>query len=370
MTKLQNRWWRDNPLSGTRSAPPRLASGRRGPQLMAKTALLVSAVALCGAAHAATSEVQLSGNIDGGVRYTNAPGSTLTSMNNNGLFKSNRLDFTGSENLGNGYSVHFLLESGFNIGTGQLDNTSGVLFNRGSWVGITGPYGAVNFGRQYTVAHDVLFHFDPFHFEYPSILPILGATGGARFNQDVKYMGHIGRLHIRAENSFGGVANNFSSGSARGLGGWYAARSWAAGAVYEHRSVKAGSLYNPDHFYGLMGSTKFGKLNLSGGYFNELEEYTQVIDNVRTQHYFFGGSYRIAPRLDLAAAYYIVKLPNTDGQRKQDIASAAYSLSRTTTLFAETDYTQFSGSYITNASLNPIHAPHELGFSVGLNILF
>jgi predicted porin len=370
MTKLQDRRGRAKALPQMTSASHRRAFAHERAKLLGKAALFMSAAALCGAAHAAASEVQISGNLDAGLRNTRAPNSTVSTMSNNGLFKSNRLDFTGSEYLGNGYSVHFLLESGFNLGNGGLDNTQGNLFNRGSWVGITGPDGAVNFGRQYTVAHDVLFHFDPFHFEYPSILPILGATGGARFNQDVKYLGHFGHLHIRAENSFGGVANSLSSGSARGLGGWYSTRSWAAGAVYEHRSVAAGSVYNPDNYYGLMGSTKVGKLNLSGGYFNELEQYAQAVDNVRTQHYFFGGSYRIVPRLVLAAAYYLVRLPNTDGQRKQGIVSAAYSLSKTTTLFAETDYTQFTGSYITNKSLNPINAPHELGISVGMNVLF
>lgn len=76
-----------------------------------------------------------------------------TVVNTNGM-NSSRWGLKGSEDLGQGLSAVFQLESGFNIDTGaQSDSAS--LFNRQAFVGLSGGFGSVTAGRQYT-AYDAL----------------------------------------------------------------------------------------------------------------------------------------------------------------------------------------------------------------------
>jgi predicted porin len=87
---------------------------------------LLTLAPLAGLVHADPA-VSIYGSVDGGIRYqTNATadGGSKVSMGSNGFYNSNKLDFAGSDDLGGGVKLDFLLESGFNMGTGQLDNTA------------------------------------------------------------------------------------------------------------------------------------------------------------------------------------------------------------------------------------------------------
>ncbi|GAB5097594.1 porin [Caballeronia sp. HLA56] len=330
---------------------------------------LIFALAACqfaGVAHA-QSYVTLAGVVDGGIRYTHTGLGSQYSMNSNGFFTSNRLDFIGKEDLGGGYNAHFRLESGFNLGNGAYDNTNNVAFNRGAYVGLGGWFGSLDFGRQYTIAHDVIYDYDPFNFEYPGITPLTPATAGTRFNNDVKYSRTYGPFRFRAENSFGGVAGDFNAGSARGVGLQYKMGPVNVGGVYIHRSVLSGTTYQPDNYYTLGAALTFGDLRFAGGYMNDNLDVAAPNRDVRTLNYWGGLTYQLTPYTRLGAAYYITDLPNTGGKRSQGLASIAYSLSKQTVLYAEFDYTEFSGSYITNKTLNATQQPHQLAFTVGIN---
>ena len=337
--------------------------------MMKKIALFLAIAPIAGVVHAQSS-VTLAGDIDGGIRYTNSKAGSQFSMNSNGLFTSNRIDFAGREDLGGGYNAHFQLESGFNLGNGALDNTTGVLFNRGAYVGLGGWFGAVNVGRQYTIAHDVVFDYDPFNFAYPAITPVTPATDGFRFNNDVKYIGEYGPLRFRAENSFGGVAGDFNAGSARGLGIQYQWGWLNVGGAYEYRTIQVGTTYQPDNYFTAGAELKFGAVRFAGGYMNENQDSTAPAADVRTLNYWGGITYDLNAFVRLGGAVYITDLPNSSGKRGQGIASITYSLSKQTRLYAEADYTKFGGSYITNKTLNASGIPHQSAFSIGINHLF
>lgn len=332
--------------------------------------VLIAAVAPWASMAHAQSSVSLAGDIDGGIRYTNSKAGSAYSMNSNGLFTSNRIDFVGKEDLGGGYDAHFQLESGFNLGSGALDNTTGVLFNRGAYVGVGGWFGVINAGRQYTIAHDVVYDYDPFNFAYPAITPVTPATDGFRFNNDVKYIGDYGPLNFRVENSFGGVAGDFNAGSARGVGVKYKWGWLNVGGTYEYRTVLVGNVYRPDNYFAFGTELVFGALRFAGGYMNENQDSSATVADVRTLNYWGGVTYDLNPYVRLGAAYYGTDLPNSSGKRSQGIASMTYALSKQTRLYAEVDYTKFTGSYITNKTLNASNIPHQTAFSVGINHLF
>lgn len=89
-------------------------------------------------------------------------------VNGSGL-SSSRWGLKGSEDLGGGLSAVFTLESGFDISTGTLANTTGqkdaaasgsTLFGRTASVGLKGNFGEARLGRQYTAYDDIRSAFN------------------------------------------------------------------------------------------------------------------------------------------------------------------------------------------------------------------
>ena len=121
---------------------------------MKKTLL---ALALMGAmaGTASADQVTMYGVIDLGLDFTSIAGdhnaalqdvsdSTLTM--GSGQNAGNRFGLKGTEELGNGMTVGFVLENGFNVDDGSLGD-SDRLFNRESQVFVRSNFGELSFGR-------------------------------------------------------------------------------------------------------------------------------------------------------------------------------------------------------------------------------
>ena len=107
---------------------------------------------------AAGGSFMVYGDID---QYLNhmrsSSGAKINSLQDGAILRS-RLGFTGSKDFGSGYGGAFTLETGLNATNGtQADQpnanttgltTSGRLFDRQAWGGLTTPYGEVRVGRQ------------------------------------------------------------------------------------------------------------------------------------------------------------------------------------------------------------------------------
>jgi predicted porin len=66
------------------------------------------------------------------------------------------IGFKGSEDLGGGLKASFNLEGGLNTNDGSLGSaTANQTFNRQSWVGISGGFGALKFGRTANATKDI-----------------------------------------------------------------------------------------------------------------------------------------------------------------------------------------------------------------------
>jgi predicted porin len=72
---------------------------------------------------------------------------TQTLLNTGGLSGS-RFGLRGSEDLGGGLKANFVMENGHNTETGAAGQ-GGLLFGRQAFVGLSGGFGEVRFGRQY-----------------------------------------------------------------------------------------------------------------------------------------------------------------------------------------------------------------------------
>ncbi|WP_267929696.1 porin [Paraburkholderia sp. ZP32-5] len=104
--------------------------------------ILLAATLPC-AAHAQSS-VTLYGTIDASIQYARTGGKTVARLDSNNVFPSD-WGLTGAEDIGGGTKVIFKLENGFNVANGQIVQT-GKIFGREAWVGLSGPYGRVQFG--------------------------------------------------------------------------------------------------------------------------------------------------------------------------------------------------------------------------------
>jgi predicted porin len=337
-----------------------------------KLIISTAVLSVCaGAAHAQSSTL-LYGAVDGGLRYLNnatTKGGNLFTTSSNGFYRNNRLDFGGTEDLGNGLNAHFLLESGFNLSTGALDNTANLIFMRQAYVGLgSKTFGSVDAGRQWTIAHDINFYYDPFYLEYPAILPLSAAGDGTRVSNDIKYTGKFGGFTLEADDSLGGVAGDFSSASARAVGARYDSGTWSVGSSYGYRSILVGTSYTGDNFFQFGANYKIANLKLFTGYMDENQESFGTTKAIRTRNLWGGLSYDFSAFLKLQAGYYKTNVsnPNVGGYGKNmGMIGLAYNLSKATSLYAEVDYTHFRGNGIT--LINTTGEPHQVGATVGLH---
>lgn len=181
---------------------------------------------LSGAAFAQSS-VTIYGLIDAGVvveRNGQFNGGKTTTKLDGGVINGSRLGFKGTEDLGGGLSAFFTIESGFTADDGQ--NQQGkTLFGRQSFVGLTGGFGTVKLGRQYTLVDNTLGATDAFGNGLAGRAPnLVGAYGNAdlaaysaRFNNVVQYSTpNFGGLTVDGQYSFGEQAGD--SAKARGWG--------------------------------------------------------------------------------------------------------------------------------------------------------
>ncbi|MBP3438957.1 MAG: porin [Sutterella sp.] len=119
--------------------------------MKATKTLLAAAVAFTFAGSAAAADVQMYGLINLGMSYVHSDNdqglkTDKFTMENAQEFGS-RWGLRGSEDLGNGTKISFVLESGFEADTGALDSKqNGRLFGRESSISLSGKYGTVSAG--------------------------------------------------------------------------------------------------------------------------------------------------------------------------------------------------------------------------------
>lgn len=111
----------------------------------------LAAVAVLGAfaGSALAADAQLYGLVDLGLNWTrtdNGANTTDAFKMSSGQNSGSRFGLKGTEDLGNGYKVGFVLENGFTADDGKLDN-NGRLFGRESLLFVQTPFGELSAGR-------------------------------------------------------------------------------------------------------------------------------------------------------------------------------------------------------------------------------
>jgi predicted porin len=115
-----------------------------------KIAMLAGLSAICATA-AAQSSLTLYGVVDLGVRYVKNGDASVKSLSANGN-NTSRLGVRGIEDLGDGLTAGFQLESGLSPDTGASSDATR-FWNRRSTVSLLGSWGELRLGRDYTVTY-------------------------------------------------------------------------------------------------------------------------------------------------------------------------------------------------------------------------
>jgi len=251
-----------------------------------KSLLAIAVMAAAGTA-SAQSSVTLFGIIDNAVTWGRGegPGSSNRVQLTNSAYNTSRLGFRGSEDLGGGLSASFWLEGavlsddgrgGSAIAAGNQATTvaagSGFNFGRRSTVSLSGSWGELRLGRDYTPQFWSVTAFDPFGGNGVGTTQVHAATIAGptqlRASNTVGYLlpPKLGGLYGQAQIYLG--ENPSSAGATRrdGSGGGirigYASGPFNVAVATGYTRFAAGGVHQSN----IGGQWDFGMARLMGAY--------------------------------------------------------------------------------------------------------
>lgn len=304
---------------------------------MKKTLIAMAIMATSGAAMA-QSNVSLYGIVDMGLNSTNISGDRVTGLDS-GLQSGSRIGIKGSEDLGNGLKANFVLESAIDVDTGTGLNG----FNRQSWLGLSGNFGEVRFGRQYTEMRNALEAVDPFSLGlagaatniWGNSYATLGEGIDQRLNNTVSYaLPTLAEgLSVSTSYSFGEQAGSISDGSTWSIGAGYNVS--AANLQFAYQSTDLGNVGDRNEYL-LGGTYDFGVAKAHAAYGERSTKFTGL-GKEKVRNYMVGVSAPVGAAGSVMASYIVNQNRTqglTDADSKQFALGYQYDLSKRTNVYA------------------------------------
>lgn len=264
-----------------------------------KKSLAALAVLGAFAGSAFAADVTLYGLVDYGFNYihkdadTTGVDATDSFEMRSGQNSGSRFGLKGTEDLGNGMKVGFVLENGFAADSGAL-TTKDRLFDRESQLFVEGDFGKVGFGRMGQLAsangtYGLLGRFSPFSSGWGDTVGqrTVMATGYARMDNMITYQTpDFAGFKVYAQYSFkndstaDGGENKTQSDRYYGIGATFDAGNFAAVAIVDTINMGNNDKYAnnetlDDPLTATLGATYdfgFMKLYATGQYFDNVRE--------------------------------------------------------------------------------------------------
>ena len=383
---------------------------------MQKKLIALAVAGLASTAAFAQTNVTIYGIVDYGYSYRfdargadslvngvslNKPGSS--SQLNGGQQSGNRLGFKGTEDLGNGLKAVFLMEQGFNLDTGAVQDTS-TFFNRQAYVGLSGNFGTVVGGRLYTPHYTFVSGLDPFgagtvgryNNVYSPGAAATGVTGGTfmdpvRVDNAIAYISpSFGGFTVTAafsNNAAGADStnNNAQNNTVYALLGQYTGGALTVGANYHYiAGGTSASWMDTIQNFTLGGSYDFKVAKVMALYsWNDIDYTLNGAGNATINNYMLGAT---VPFGKFAAkGSYIYSDGNTSagGDAQQIALGVDYNLSKRTNFYSAYSFIDNSdkringvgdamanGAYASQASSLQPAGVWQQGFQVGLRHMF
>jgi predicted porin len=372
--------------------------------------MAIAGLCLAGPTAYAQTNVTIYGLMDTGLEYVSHANTA-----GNGLFRMpgvsgelpSRLGVRGSEDLGNGMKAVFVMENGFNVRAGDLGQGSR-LFGRQSLVGLESSWGALTFGRQYTMTFWALGDADTLGPDIHGIGALDNYLPNARSDNTIAYKGQYKGVTAGATYSFGrdtgGTGNSPQQGTCAGEAAGQASqcREWSAMLKYDGAGWGVASAYDRQYsgpgaaaiFYDGVapfaltsvgdtdvriqanGYVKFGDLKIGGGWVGRrVETVDAAVLDVRSNLYYLGARYPVSPALVLDGELYRISVKQHDTSATMMTMRATYSLSKSTAVYIKGGYlwnspqARFSVS-AGGGGTNPAPGAGQLGAMVGIRHSF
>lgn len=352
---------------------------------MQKKLIAVAVLGACVAGSAFAANVDVYGRIDTGLSYVHYDETGLSDAKDtlsldSGMSSGNRWGLKGSEDLGNGYQVGFVLESGFDADTGAMSKD--VLFNREATLRVSGPFGSIYAGRMGRIGSDagsVGFYagsVSPFGSGWGKMAGHFAVTANydSRYNNALAYVSpKVGPVTVYAQYTMGNATENesgddrlFSLGAQADFGAlqvlglveYLNKKSVAGTTVYDD------SQYDDSYTINLGGSYDFSvaKVFLAGQYFKAAPNYAgmkanyaKLVDGNEWRYSFDGFGVNVGATAPIGAGEFLVSAGygkgdlnyNTqDAKRSADAyiiqVGYTYPFSKRTNLYAGAGYMQTS----------------------------
>ena len=352
---------------------------------MQKKLIAVAVLGACVAGSAFAANVDVYGRIDTGLSYVHYDETGLSDAKDtlsldSGMSSGNRWGLKGSEDLGNGYQVGFVLESGFDADTGALG--AGGIFGREATLRVSGPFGSIYAGRMGRIGSDagsVGFYagsVSPFGSGWGKMAGHFAVTANydSRYNNALAYVSpKVGPVTVYAQYTMGNATENesgddrlFSLGAQADFGAlqvlglveYLNKKSVADTTVYDD------SQYDDSYTINLGGSYDFSvaKVFLAGQYFKAAPNYAgmkanyaKLVEGKEWRYSFDGFGVNVGATAPIGAGQFLVSagygkgdlnIDTKDAKRSADAyiiqVGYTYPFSKRTNLYAGAGYMQTS----------------------------
>lgn len=304
--------------------------------------LCLAAATLPCAAQSAATTVQPYGLLSAGVVSGN--GFTISDERftafGEQLHSSNRWGLRGSEDLGQGLQMKFMLESSLSVRSGAAGQDaggtgvqgSGPLFDREAHLALSRPqWGSLRVGRSKNLLYELADSFDARgNWNFGALKPVAryagfyGSSGISRFNNLLRYSSpELGGMRLDLAYTLGGVPGEPRAGSGYVLGVTIERSPFSAG--YAHAELRVGD-GQPDvnqRVDLLVAKTQIERVtvnigyartrNPTGGGFAPITSTATVAGRTSADTWFAGLRYQWTPAMSVHAGYYDVRDRATGG---------------------------------------------------------
>lgn len=363
---------------------------------MQKKLIAVAVLGACVAGSAFAANVDVYGRIDTGLSYVHYDETGLSDAKDtlsldSGLSSGNRWGLKGSEDLGNGYQVGFVLEGGFDADTGALG--AGGIFGREATLRVSGPFGSIYAGRMGRIGSDagsVGFYagsVSPFGSGWGKMAGHFAVTANydTRYSNALAYVSpKVGPVTVYAQYTMGNATENesgddrlFSLGAQADFGALQVLGlvEYLNKKSFDGTNAYDDSQYDDSYTINLGGSYDFGvaKVFLAGQYFKAAPDFAGMKDNygvgsvdkIAWRFSFDGFGVNVGATAPIGAGQFLVSAGYGKGDLNIDTKDAkvsadayiiqvgyTYPFSKRTNLYAGAGYMQTSmeDGYITDTT--------------------
>ena len=346
---------------------------------------------------ATASTVTLYGLLDTGIEHVTNVASIggLTRMPSLTGTLPSRWGMRGTEDLGNGLRGIFVLESGFALDSGTSAQ-GGRLFGRQAFVGLSGAWGTLTLGRQYTMLFWSLLDADVMGPNVYGSASLDAYIANARADNSLVYRGTFSGVTVGASYSFGRDAVNAgpspagtncageSGTDSKACKQWsallkYDTPVWGAAMAVDEMRGGAGAFGGltssslKDQRISVNGYVKVAGAQLSGGLIRRDNDGSPALR--RSDLWYVGAAYPVTPAFTLDAEVFRLDYKASPNKATLSALRGTYSLSKRTALYGTLGHISNDGSLALSVSggapgSNPSPGAGQNGVMLGMRHSF